>query len=482
MSVAPQAAALAMAVSILSGGGSSSAAYNNDVRSMTSAWGGGSIGVCQEHQLDGDNACIGETADCAPQVMYARDYTDEYGLLMLVAMQVNQHGAKFCPIQIEGKNKDSGPAWTEYAEAGKNCLWLCKDGFTGDECRQSVSSSLKSCDNTILGPSNYSHIKRIQSGTNIEGRVARFERDKKNGCGVHETQEHDMILVVSRWLPSGHGAWVQQMVVRARRKGWSPMISWAAIYPATGADQILTCKNGYKANAAGDDCEPVDWALCEKGAAFCSGWSVSGFDENTMAMELDSANNCYQYRCIENGYAFGSGVSRRCVPCTTNMRGGVSPADGTCVACALGSLFNADAAATGYCSAAISYNRQEMLYGRGQTKATNPTFDNQCWPIFDIDEYRACVENGGRTQKTKDEKIVENPITVPPVAPVDKVIVNTPPADTGGSSGSGTTNSNSGGGGGISGGGGGGNKFNQPGQDVREIPGRFQDQRDVSIL
>lgn len=294
-----------------------------------------------------------------------------------------------------------------------------------------------------------------------------FEWNKKDSCGVHKTQEHDMILVVSRWLPSGHGAWVRQMVVRARRSGWSRMVSWSVIYPAEDSYDILTCKNGYKVNAAGNDCEPIDWALCERGASFCSGWTLAGFDENTMVMDFDSTNACYQYRCRENGYAFNSPVNRTCTLCTKSLRGGMSPADGTCVTCGVGTIFDADAATSGYCVNAVSYSRQEMLYGRGQTKSTNPKVSDQCWPVLVISEYKDCVEKGGRNG-------VSAPVSNPKRDPGDEVVLvggdsggSKPPVGNGSGGNTGGGSLGSGGGAGSSdtpgsGGGVGGNKFNKP--------------------
>ena len=38
--------------------------------------------------------------------MHARNHTDEYALQMMVAVEINEHGANFCPMQVEAKNKN----------------------------------------------------------------------------------------------------------------------------------------------------------------------------------------------------------------------------------------------------------------------------------------------------------------------------------------------------------------------------------------
>ena len=85
-------------------------------------WGGGRWVMCGQHSLGANNACIGATQNCASRSMFARNYTDEWAVQMLVAMKVTKTGAMFCPVQVEGKNKNKGNAWTEYASAGSNSL------------------------------------------------------------------------------------------------------------------------------------------------------------------------------------------------------------------------------------------------------------------------------------------------------------------------------------------------------------------------
>lgn len=369
----------------------------NNVSQYIGNWGDGKWGVCEQHTLNSNNACIGATSTCANRAMFARNYTDEWAVQMLVAMKVTANGAQFCPVQVEGKNKNKGNAWTEYAAAGSNCVWLCKAGFSGDGCTTELSA-VSSCDPTPLKASNYSGIGRIASGANIEDSVAMFAFNNCNGCGVHKCQEHDIILGVTHWTPSGHGAFVQQLIVRAERSGWKHMDSWATIYPASGATEILVCKNGYKPNAAGTDCDEINKNVCAQAQA-CSGWSNAGFDEKQHVMVQPSGQTCYEFRCAQQGYAFQSAADRTCVECSSSLRDGAHPVSGLCVKCEIGKIFNRE---TGECADADALNKSDMQYGKAQTK-NSISVDKQCWTLTTPEEYTICVTSGGaRTPASTD--------------------------------------------------------------------------------
>lgn len=377
---------LMTATGAMAGGG-------NNASSLIGAWGDGKLSVCGEHALTSANACIGATQSCNNRTMYARNYTDEWGIQMLVAMNINENGAQFCPVQIESKNKNRKNPWTEYAQLNSNCVWLCRRGYAGENCQTAVSGAPASCDPTKIEARNYSSIKRMASGANIEDNVPMFVFNNYNKCGGNgKGNEHDIILAVTRWTPGGHGAFVQQVVVRAARSGWGDMISWPNIYPASGASEILVCKDGYQPNAGNTDCEPINANVCAQAQA-CSGWS-SGFDENQHVMMQPDGQSCYQFRCSETGYAFRSETDRTCAACATNMRDGVHPVNGGCVKCELGKIFDENARATGYCVDTDAFTKTDMQYGKGNTKNTIE-FKFQCWLQVTAEEYKSCVVNGG---------------------------------------------------------------------------------------
>ena len=220
-------------------------AIPTNVSHLRNEWGGGKMLRCGIHMLLNNlpDACIGVSSgeNCATYKLNARNYSDEFMVLMMVARDINEHGAYFCPTQVEGKNKNKSHAWTEYADAHGPCHWLCKNGWGGDRCQTQVPED---CDATRIQKSDYANIGRVASGSNIENAVVMFDRAITDKCGLHGTQEHDNILAIVRYAPGGHGAFVRQMIVRSERDGWGDMKSTATVYLAEGSQEILVCKPG----------------------------------------------------------------------------------------------------------------------------------------------------------------------------------------------------------------------------------------------
>ncbi len=376
------------------------------VARLLGTWGGGKWIDCRSHALEGSEACIGATASTcvaptfdkndkvtnADKLMYARNHTDEYALQMMVAVEINEHGANFCPMQVEAKNKNKKNAWTEYALLGSasDCRWLCKDGYSGTKCSVEPGSGT-TCNPAEFKRSNYDKFVRLASGANVEGSVAMFNWNRNYHCGLNKYQEHDSILAITRWAPSGHGAYVQPLIVRAQRQGWEDMISWPAVYYRTGATEHLVCVDGYRPNAGMTDCVEISASICAE-ASSCVGWSWSGFDETLHTYFMPEGKSCFEFRCKGENQAFASVADRSCIECTTSLRGGVSPVDGTCVKCNSGTVFNNNATSVvNHCTEAVGYTKLDMQYGKGKTKNSNPEPDNQCWTETETDEYRSCV-------------------------------------------------------------------------------------------
>ncbi len=358
------------------------------------------LDTCKSHALAGSEACIGASKGCGIKGMYARNYTDEYALQMMVAVNINEHGAYFCPIQVEAKNKDKGKSWTEYAMIGatSGCRWLCAEGYSGSECAVSLnaSNSGTTCDTSPFVRNNYDNLKRVTSGANIEDEIVKKSSDKEVECeGQRTEQEHNVILAITRWAPGGHGAWVRPLVVRAQREGWKKtektpdgMVSWPVLYYLTETTEILMCVDGY--TPTDTDCVPINSAICPEVPSMCPGWTE--IDEGLHMVVQSAGKNCFEFRCKGENQAFASTTDRSCIECPTNSRGGMSSVDGTCVKCEAGKVFNNKATSTAtHCGEAIAYTKSDMQYGKGKTKNNNPDVANQCWTMTETDAYRECV-------------------------------------------------------------------------------------------
>ncbi len=383
------------------------AAHAWDASGLNTSWGGAWINACGTNAARG---CIGvsQGAECNTWRHNARYHSDEFMIQMMIAVEVGSHGAKFCPTQAEGRNKNKSNAWTEYTDLSKGndslCVWLCKPGYTGPKCELEVSEAT-TCDPSLLLRKNYSNITRAAYGTNNEGAVAMFASGHYKGCAKHKKQEHDLILVIWRWLDSGHGAFARQVIMRSERRGWSDMESTATIYPANGSEDILVCKNGYKPNANNTDCVEISSTACKE-AQLCGGWA--GFDEAAHLFKHIPEKQCYEYRCLEPGYGFVSEDNRTCQECVTDARNGVDPTTGACVKCATGEIYKT-VNNRGTCEKAAMFAKDEMKYGKGQTKNTNEKVGEQCWPLTIPDDFKTCIFSGKFTGSVVDKETAPGP-------------------------------------------------------------------------
>ncbi len=362
---------------------------------IQNAWGGKLNWIlCNETNTQG---CIGKeliAADCN-----AYKTSKSYAYLFMLARRVNQYGAYFCPTQFV-RNGDNSTLFAE--PLGNNtCIWLCRAGYTGDECLTKVSDYAGACDITPFLRENYNDIKANPSWTNIESTFPYFQASGRTNCtslatgGKSNYTEHDILLAIDKFLPSGNGAWARQMEFSAR----NPDLQ---VYPANASSQILVCKNGYKPNISNTDCEPIDSSACTMAIAstkMCNGWNLSGYNKDMHMLEI--TDGCYKYKCKNAGQAFASVTDHTCIDCATNNRGGPHPIDGTCVKCDTGYIFNKNNATNNYCAKAIGLTKLDLMYGRGKTKASygdTQSVNDQCWTKTSPDEYKECVMN---TNKNK---------------------------------------------------------------------------------
>lgn len=362
-------------------------AEDGNVYNLTQFWGNGQVTACGENTISGV-ACIGESKGdgCGAK----------NEVLMMVARKINEYCAKFCPTElVEGSGYE-----TIYYDArkGDDCVWLCRDGNWAN-LDTTIESPDNYCENDLLKYSNYESssdysITKEGEGGNIEGTIARFMANEDRDCGSHDN-EHDMILAITRYLSSGHGAYVQQMVARATSNAVN-------VYSAGTANEILVCRPGYKP-VAGDCVQATNF--CELENYFknmCTDWSSAYFDSNIHKFE--KKGKCYIYKCKTPGYAFpdteGNVSDYSCSKCIEVVnKDGINPHNGACVHCETGKVF--EEYSNNYaCLDAQQLTRQELQYGKGKTTQDdirNLSLNEQCW-IKDItDDYYECV-----LHKTKD--------------------------------------------------------------------------------
>lgn len=361
-------------------------------------------------------------------------FNDEMATLLLLARDVNANGARFCVTQAQGANKNKGDAWTNYYNPAGNiakCFWLCKPGHSGEGCGGGESTL---CDSTTIKKSDFAGYKITTSGPSVEGEVAMFHWDEYKGCGLNKSQEHDMVLGISGWTASGHGAFARPMVVRSQRDGWSDMVSTATIW-MVGSDTLL-CKDGYQPNTSNTDCVAVNGTACMVNTpttittnpvnTFCAGWDKASFSETNHVLKLNGT--CFEYRCQTAGMAFTSASNRTCVECAGDARVGVPDSTGVCVKCPSGKIFDNNGKTTGFCKNSIQFTTQDLAFGPNKNKNTN--LMDQCWTKIEPTAYKNCVLNNkvSTTTATTATTVPEVTPTVPDVKPIviDKPLISTP--------------------------------------------------------
>ena len=321
-------------------------AMATDASKFASDW-GASMKKCPTHNFTSSNGCL---SNCSGK---------SNGKNMMVARAVNSHGAKFCLTYVNSlRNNSSQKPWTEYHQGvglnDSSCVWLCKPGWGGDECNTSTSSGTLSstCDNTTVKKSTYdgksnactdSASKNVTCSTSsVESSVSFLVKSDKYDCsnnpfgGSEKTanykMEHDVVLAITGWTTSGHGAFVQPTVVWAWcQKNKNDGNCKVAIAPQSS--KTLLCKDGYKPNSGKTDCEAINGYVCQ-GIKDCSGWSVSRFKGSSYKTVVVNQNggSCTQYRCATANYGFsGDPISNSTCRACTGQYEKVSDTNGQCV-------------------------------------------------------------------------------------------------------------------------------------------------------
>lgn len=262
-----------------------------------------------------------------------------FGKTMMVAFDINEHGARFCPTYITSdRDSNSKRPDTRYhmAESSSfdDCVWLCRDGWGGDECQTSISLNAPGCDDTPLKKDDY-FIDKASVSSNVDNDVKYYTSDVEDKITAFETgyydcnakrfdqspsgkrQEHDSVLGIVGWLDSDnpHGAFVSSITVHA----------WCGEYKNDDDCRInirpegkkhLLCKTGYKPNSDDTDCIAIDPEACAN-IQMCEGWYAAAFADTTIykrTTETVNDKSCYQYRCAVGNYGFKQGT-KECIEC-----------------------------------------------------------------------------------------------------------------------------------------------------------------------
>ena len=379
---------------------------------------------CKCQSYESDKLCIGDNASTCNDNAFPVKVTDsDYGKIVMMLVEANVGGALFCPVVVIGQKVVSDTMLTYFyngiyykrlTTGTDNCVWLCHDGYAGDRCQQEITvntSYAGMCDANLLLRSNYNDIKYNSTVANDLGLNDIVTRSDNAGYGFNcddcgSIRSYDIIMVISDWLNSGNGAWVQPYVIEAGKSGTTYGVNtYPAVYsgtcPTTKHSKQLGCKVGYKPNSAKNDCEPINVANCNSSgplpSEYCDGWDVSRFNSTIHStIRVGTGNNaCYQWRCRDQKKILDVAGGTECTWYVWSPQRGVNPKDGTGVQCPTAMVFNAnvhgDGVSVDYCEDTIRVSGDVLLYGNG---SSSTTWDKQCWTKTNPEEYKKCVALG----------------------------------------------------------------------------------------
>ena len=338
-------------------------------------------------------------------------WSDEYGGVAAIAVDFAEHGAKFCPYQIQCANKrKEKKTWTMYyfpminkkavTSIKDRCVWLCDDGYSGEGCK-TAPAEVTRCDTTPLSGVSGARFAGLSMKTGTkstdqrEAEVFGFDQwggGKQGNKSGKNTGEADVLLAITKFVE--HGVWAQPVKVLCERDNWKEIDSYIKSIDEASGQKKLLCAEGYKPNESKSECVMVNGSICEisekieENLSFCGGFDKTKYDNAVHYME--TVDGCVKYFCIDDNMAFASTTDTTCTECATGVKGGPNPKNGTCVKCDTGEYFDKK---DGTCKSAGAYTTTDLQYGKGQTKNTRPEFDDQCWTKAEPSEYEACVNN-----------------------------------------------------------------------------------------
>lgn len=329
-------------------------------------------------------------------------HDDEWAIVGIIANKITEHGAYFCPYQLQCANKKwKLRSWTMYYHPYgfdvSKCTWLCEPGYSGTNCatpanavaycdKRSHKAALKSiffgrqrffgnADNAV-----FHNIKLKDAGKDegqVENEIIGFRSKGKD-------PECDWILGVIQFLE--HGVIAAPIKVCCGRDKFPSIDSFVdTVYKVNGSQKIL-CATGYTANDTKTDCVPVNPDICGiQDMNMCANFDKSGYDSSIHYLEQHG--DCAKFFCSEPGKAFPAIGNYSCEDCATGVKGGANSTNGVCVKCQTGQYFDKD---SNSCLAAKALTKTDLQYGIGKTKNTSD-IRQQCWTQVTPEEYQKCI-------------------------------------------------------------------------------------------
>ncbi len=291
----------------------------------------------------------------------------------MVAQKIVAHGGYFCPTQIQALrgNWFSQP-WITYSRpAGFNeCVWLCEDGYEGENC-DPWNSEPQLC--TSVDMSGYS-VNKTKTG-------------QFNAQTLHTVNQSKMVIVAltQRNDFGGVGKIIYLDVDDATNGAF-----FREMHIISGTTSKTLCAEGYQ--SSGTDCVARNSSFCQAAPEYCAGYGDNRFVPDMH--EEYTVGSCIEFKCSDETKGFVSNTDKSCVTCapdgTPSTQSGVDTDTGLCVVCTGNQVF--DSAQNGCREPAQILSKDDLQYGVGNTRnSADSDVGNQCWTFMSPNDYAVCM-------------------------------------------------------------------------------------------
>jgi hypothetical protein len=317
-------------------------------------------------------------------------WDDEGAIIIWAAREIYEHGAKFCPVQIQAANENTYHEvwmdyyWNEDDSKWKKCTIVCVKGYSGSKCQtRSDNECPEKLTLNIPGSKPFTNLpdwkslnpettvtdaNGVQTTVSVRTKNLYNKTESmtvisfKNGSGTNDSDREATHIVLGVVEKVNHGIKVAPIQVIGRRsKTGGGIKSWIKSVQSNGQETLL-CYKGYV--PSGKECVKKPE---------CGSNNQTSSDE-----EL----------CENENYGFDK--NGKCVLCKTTKTQGVDDT-GECIQCKDDDKMFKDGRCVGY----NRYDNKDLVEG------IRRAFD--CWREMRSGDYSRCVKCEGTFNTTTKE-------------------------------------------------------------------------------
>lgn len=330
-----------------------------------------------------------ELSDDKPSTRHGT-WDDEGAIIIWAAREIYEHGAKFCPVQIQAANENRETfVWLDYywrndTPAWKNCTTVCVKGYTGSNCSitghgacptktpkvyplqgkftnlpdwKSLRREIQNTNTDRYTGETYTTTNYVETGDTYRKTESMTVISYQNGEGSEDSNRNATHIVLGAVNKVENGVMIAPIQIIGRRtKTGGGLKSWIRSAQSNGNGKLL-CFDGYIPDSENKNCikDPQ-----------CGTAGTNSTDNYADGSESTTAS-CGTGKDYER---YGANTAGICLDCWEEGKNKIySKIKKQCV--------NAHA-----------YSKKKMQYGQGDESAE---VQFQCWLKIDPDEFCECV-------------------------------------------------------------------------------------------